>query len=356
MMKVKICSMGVVIAIVLAVLLPASVGADPADAETCVIVTDVVSGAPLVGKNFTTDLQVSITNPVTSTVGVLGVELWVSFDPTVVSVYDFDGNESNGTQVEVKNGFFDGDLVVVANQVFTDVPPILHPPECDTQACIHVATSHTGGSGPVTDGTGTVATITWVGLATGSAAIGIPVVGTGVPPGSVLADANGDPVPINTISVPDITVTLPGTLEGLVQQQGTRTDNAGSEIVVMEIDGGIIATTTTITDGTFSLDVPIGGTYNIDANYPGYLHAQKSAVYVVGTTVDIGTTKLLGGDVNADNCINILDIVSIVGKFSQSGLPASDSADINDDGTINIFDLTISAGNFGRYGPTAWTP
>ncbi len=354
-MKAKISSVGVIAAIVItAALLPASAGASSPNAGTSVAVTDVLSGAPLVGKNFVTDLDISVTSSVTDTIGVLGVELWVSFDPAIVGVYDFDGNPSNGTQVEIKNGFFDGNLVVVANEVFTGTPTIPHPTECDTQGCIHVAASHTGGSGEVTDGSGPVATITWVGLATGSAGIGIPVIGTGEPPGSVLANASGEPVPIDEISTPNIAVTLPGTLAGTVERQGTHTDNTGSKITVMEVNGGMVATTTTITNGTFSLDVPIGGTYNVDASYPGYLHAQKSAVHVVGTTVDVGATALVGGDVNDDNCINILDIVSIVAQFGQSGLPASNAQDINDDGTVNIFDLTISAGNFGRCGPTAW--
>lgn len=354
-MKTRIYSVGVIATIVIAAaLLPASAGADPPNAGTSVAVTDVLSGAPLVGKNFTTDLDVSVTSTVTDTIGVLGVELWVSFDPAIVGVYDFDGNPGNGAQVEVKNGFFDGDLVVVANEVFTSTPPITHPTACDAQGCIHVAATHTGGSGEVTNGSGAVATITWVGLATGSAGIDIPVVGTGEQPGSVLANGSGEPVPIDEISTPDIAVTLPGTLAGTVERQGTRTDNAGAEITVMEVNGGLVATTTTITNGTFSLDVPIGGDYDVDASYPGYLHAQKSSVYVVGTTVDVGATALVGGDVNGDNCINILDIVSIVAKFGQGSLPADDAQDINDDGTINIFDLTIAAGNFGRCGPTAW--
>jgi hypothetical protein len=354
-MKTLICSISLVVVVILAALVPASVGAQSPEADTSIIVTNVVSGSPLVDKNFTTDLQVSITNPVTSTVGVLGVEIWVSFDPTVVSVYDFDGSAGNGTQVEVKNGFFDGNLVVVANEVFEDTPDIPHPTECDTQACIHVAASHTGGSGAVTNATGTVATITWVGLASGSPAIGIPVVETGIPPGSVLADEYGDAIPIDDTSVPDIAVTYPGTIEGVVERQGSRTDDAGVKIVALA-EGGVLTTTTTITSGNFSLEVPLGGTYAVRASYPGYLHARKDSVEVLGATVDIGATELVAGDVNGDNCINILDIVSIVGKFGQSGLSASDPQDINDDGTINIFDLTMAAGNFGRCGPTAWMP
>ena len=350
-MKKGICSAILVAAITLILLLPTSVGADSPDTETSIIVTDVMSGSPLVDKNFTTDLQISITNSITSTVGVMGFEAWVSFDKDVVTIQDFDGDTENGDQVEVTNGFFDGDLVVVANQVYYDPPDIPHPTECETQSCVYIAATHTGGSGAMTNQTGTVATITWIGMSTGSPAFSIPVGESGS--GSILADAEGEIIPIDDTSVPSITVTHPGTIQGNVQRQGSQTGNTGAAIVARE-DNGVIATTTTITGGNFSLEVPIGGDYTINASYPGYLHAQKSSVYVAGSTVDIESTTLVGGDVNADNCINILDIVSIVGKFNQTEVPASDPQDINDDGNINIFDLTIAAGNFARCGPTAW--
>jgi hypothetical protein len=208
----------------------------------------------------------------------------------------------------------------------------------------------------VTNKRGTVATITWAALATGSPAIRIAVVPPGIPPGSVLSDANGRPIPINSTSVPSITVTNAGTIVGVVRRQGAQTGHAGTGVIGIAVDNGVVATATTGADGSFSLALPVHGSYTINASYPGYLQSQKSAVYVAGTTVDIGPTTLVGGDVNADNCINILDIVSIIGKFGLTGLPASSPEDINDDGTVNILDLTIAAGNFTRCGPTAWVP
>jgi hypothetical protein len=92
----------------------------------------------------------------------------------------------------------------------------------------------------------------------------------------------------------------------------------------------------------------------VQAWYNGYLKSQKSNVYVVGANVALGTTTIPGGDVNSDNNINILDIVTIISSYGSTGVPATDPADINDDGTINIFDLTIAAGNFGTYGPLTW--
>ncbi len=355
-MKARIVRLSIVLLVVIAALVPGSAMAQPFDAQTSIDLTDVVSGAPLVDTSFTTDLQVSITNSGTLGVGVLGAEIWVSFDPTVATVHDDDGDDSNGTQVEIKNGFFDGSLVVVANEVFYDTPTIPHPTECDTQACIHIAFSQVGGSGPVTDGSGTVATITWVGQEVGPLALGIPVVEDGVAPGSMLSDPDGEPIPIGNVSVPDIVVTEVGVITGVVERQGARSGYAGAQVSALAADGGVVTTATTAADGSFNLEVPLSGTYGVSAGYPGYLKAHKVSIVVGSDGVDIGSTRLSGGDVNADNCINILDIVSIIGDFGESGLDPSDPQDINDDGEVNILDLTISAGNFSSCGPTAWVP
>jgi len=356
-MRSRVFSLTMAIIGILAALGPVFVGAQSPNTYTSIIVTDILAGAPVVGGTFTTDVQVSITNSATPEVGIMGVEVWLPFDSTVVVVDDFDDNPANGTQVEVKNGFFDGNLVIGANEVIIGGMPATAPPACVAAgACVHIAVSHTGGSGPITDKTGTVATIAWAALATGSPNIEIAMVPPGVPPGSVLSDPDGQPITINSTAVPSITVTAAGTIQGVVLRQGTQTNHANTETVGITVDGGVAATAATAADGSFSLTVPTRGTYTISASYPGYLQAQKDSVYVVGTNVSIGSTRLVGGDVNGDNCINILDIVSIIGKFGMTGLPSTDPEDINDDGTIDILDLTIAAGNFTRCGPTAWTP
>ncbi|MEA3338340.1 MAG: hypothetical protein U9R15_00085 [Chloroflexota bacterium] len=346
-MKVKICSMSVIVVTVLAMLLSTSVGAQSPNTYASIIMTDILSGAPVVGGTFTTDLQVAIENNAPPEVGVMGVEIWIPFDANKVAVNDFDDNPANGIQVEIKNDFFDGSIVVGANEVIIGAMPATAPPACTaTCACIHIAVSHTGGSGPVTNATGVVATITWAGLATGPS-------GISVAPGSVLADSDGQPIPINSISVPNISIIDAGDIEGVVERQGAQ-DHTGTVVVAIAVGDGVIAEDTTDADGNFSLAVPMGSTYTVNASYLGYLQSQKGSVYVVGASVDIDATVLVGGDVNGDSCINILDVVSIIGKFGQSGFPASDPTDINDDGTIDIFDLTIAAGNFGRCGTTSW--
>jgi hypothetical protein len=330
--------------------------ADGPNTYATITITDITSGAPVVGSVFTTDVVVSITNNATPAVGVLGVELWIPFDSTVVDVDDYDDNPANGTQVEIVSGFFDGSLVVGANEVFYAAPAIPHPVECDTSACAHIALSHTGGSGAITNRSGPVASITWAGVMTGLAGIDVAVVGTGIPDGSVLSDPDGQPIPINSVTVPSITIIDAGIIEGVVQRQGTMTNNGGVSVVALSVSDTVIATTNTAGNGTFSLPVPLGSTYTVLASYNGYLDAQKASVYVVGATVNIGTTKLWGGDVNHDSCVNILDIVSIIGVFGTTGLPPSNPNDINNDGTINILDLTLAAGNFSRCGPTTWAP
>ena len=355
-MRARVFILSLVITVTFAFPVPVPVGAQSPTIYTSIIVTDIIAGTPVIGSTFVTDVQVSITNRSTPEVGVMGVEIWLPFDSGVVAVDDSDDNPANGTQVEIKNGFFDGGLVIGANQTIIGNMPPTAPDACAAAgACVHIAVSHTGGSGPVTNKTGTVATITWAALATGSPGISVAVVPPGLPPGSVLSDVNGQLIPVNSTSVPNITVTEAGMVVGAASRQGTQT-RTGIEVVGLALDNGVAATAKTTGAGGFSLVVPARGTYTINARYPGYLQSQKNSVYVAGNTVDIGPTKLVGGDVNADNCINILDIVSIIGRFGQTGLPASASEDINDDGMINILDLTIAAGNFTRCGPTTWGP
>lgn len=58
------------------------------------------------------------------------------------------------------------------------------------------------------------------------------------------------------------------------------------------------------------------------------------------------------GDTNADNIVDIIDIVIIAGAFtSQPGDPNwNPVADINNDGIVDIIDIVIVAGHFGETG------
>lgn len=303
---------------------------------TSIIVSDIITGAPVAGGTFTTHINLSVTNNSTPPVGIMGMDLWLRFDDTVLAVDDADDNPANGIQVEIATEFFGGSVVVAANEI-TTCP--------DGGACVHLALSHTGN--PITENNGKVAAVTWAAIATGDA-------GLQVSDDSVLADVNGASVLINSVSAPTIKVVDPGVIQGTIERQGTRTDHAGVMVVAYATDGGVVANSLTGSNGSFSLNVPRGGTYLVQASYNGYLKAQRNNVYIVGASVDLGTATLPGGDINADNNVNILDIVTLINRYGSSGWPASEPSDINDDGLVNIFDLTIAAGNFGRYGPVTW--
>jgi hypothetical protein len=175
-------------------------------------------------------------------------------------------------------------------------------------------------------------------------------------PISVDADPEGPSIPVNSAHGLDVTNTENGTIQGSAQRQGAQTGHANTIITAGVAGEEIIATTQTAADGAFisPLQIPASGDYVINAHYDGYLQSQKNSVHVEGNAVDIGATQLVGGDVNSDNCINILDIVSIIIVFDTTSWPASEPNDINDDGTVNILDLTLAAGNFTRCGPTMW--
>lgn len=322
-----------------------SASAQSPNTYTSVVVTDIVSGAPVVGGFFTTLVNVSATNVagVTPT-PVQAVEVFIGFDPNVVNVVDFDNNPTNGVQVEIRTGFFTT-ISVGTNRVEIPCPaPSVKP------ACVHVGLTQTGSG--VSNGSGSIAAIRWVGVASGVAGLSVEV------PPSVLSDPNGMSITINNASAPSIVVQPPGSIIGVVTRQGRTSGNhASTSVIALNPAGSVIAgPVTTAGSGTFNspLSVPVGGTYSVIASYPGYLSARKSSVYVVGATVDIGPTQLRGGDVNGDNCVNIFDLATMAAWFGSAAPPAPDPVDVNDDGFINIFDMAIAASNFTRCGPTAW--
>ncbi|MGC9469484.1 MAG: dockerin type I domain-containing protein [Anaerolineae bacterium] len=329
-------SLILVLAMLLA-LLPQAAFAQAPNVYTAIVVSDITSGAPVVGGSFTTDVTLSIMNNATPQVGIMGVDLWLRFAAARVEVDDADDNPANGTQVHVSTQFFGTSVVVAANEVTT----------CPGGGqCVHLALTHTGA--PITNRTGKIATIKWGALAAGPANLSVQV-------DSAVADENGNEIPINSTTVPAINIVEAGIIRGRVERQGMPLSGNGDTMVVaFNAGGGVVTDTLTAADGTFTVTVPAGGSYLVQALYNGYLKAQKSGIYVVGGDVNIGTTGLRGGDVNADNNVNILDIVSIINRYNTAATGPEDPLDINDSGMIDLFDLTIAAGNFGRFGPTTW--
>jgi hypothetical protein len=83
-----------------------------------------------------------------------------------------------------------------------------------------------------------------------------------------------------------------------------------------------------------------------------------------GGSLDIGARELKGGDVNGDGCVNISDIVNIIGDFGDTAsspchissaecppdyptFNAAPASDLNGDCEVNVLDLSQAAGSFG---------
>ena len=58
----------------------------------------------------------------------------------------------------------------------------------------------------------------------------------------------------------------------------------------------------------------------------------------------LNTTNGLTGDINQDNIINVLDIISLINFILGSEIPTNDEmllSDLNQDGVINILDVVM---------------
>ncbi len=225
-MNRKLGKMLLALVVLIGVLPQLVLAADP-NVYTSIVVSDVTSGAAVIGGAFTTDVKLSIENNATPETGIMGLDLWLQFDDTILAVDDADDNPGNGIQVTVLSGALGGTVVVAANEVVA----------CPgSGTCVHVALSRTGS--PIYNWNGKIVKITWAGLAAGPANLLIT-------PDTVLSDQNGQDVAINSMVVPAITVIEPGIIEGTVTRQGNRANEASTDIIAYNTNGGVVAFTKT---------------------------------------------------------------------------------------------------------------
>jgi hypothetical protein len=111
---------------------------------------------------------------------------------------------------------------------------------------------------------------------------------------------------------------------------------------IASLDSAPVYSTTTAADGTFAVAAALPCT--VTARHAGYLPGRWSLTEAAGPELTLEPLTLLGGDVNGDEGIDILDIVYIAARFGGT----DPRADVNEDGQVNILDLTVTAGNFGR--------
>ncbi|MBS1248914.1 MAG: hypothetical protein MAG431_00484 [Chloroflexi bacterium] len=134
-----------------------------------------------------------------------------------------------------------------------------------------------------------------------------------------------------------------------------RDDDSGANITAMGGSAGAFSASTKAT-GYYELTLP-ADTYNLTADMGQYLKGEQIDRPCLGGVVyQLPTIILLGGDVNDDCTINILDLAFMGARFGTStgDTDFDPLADINADGTVNILDLTLAGANFMQECPVDW--
>jgi len=121
---------------------------------------------------------------------------------------------------------------------------------------------------------------------------------------------------------------------------------------LLDPSGQIIANSPVNPDGTFTLTAA-AGSYTLRLTAPGCLTAQTTVTVVAGQPLNITAANLLEGDINGDNSIDALDLMSLNAAF-ETASPQPPAADLNGDGQVDLYDLTLIARNWRMAGPTTW--
>jgi hypothetical protein len=266
--------------------------------------------------------------------GVAGVEAHLYFYANVAQVVDADGNPDNGVQISLHpfSSFFTGGIFVGQN--LAD----------NVAAGIDFAVTQAGGI-PVadTDGPVHIATIEFLGLEPDCTATEWV--------SAILSDEDGYEIGLDEL-VPDEQPLCFDRSEckisGTVQLQG-RHDHSGASVEFCS-QGGDCYPIHPDPDGSFELTVDCNILYGGTASMSLYLGAETKEWKEVDGEVCVQNIRLLGGDANGDNAIDILDVAYIAYRFGGT----DSSADVTGDGGVNILDLTVTAANFGMVGPISW--
>lgn len=139
------------------------------------------------------------------------------------------------------------------------------------------------------------------------------------------------------------------TLQGSVSLQGRPAPPHESwSIALLVTIGGTTHNVNSSQMGMFTLPDLTAGTFDIGVKNDHTLRKLKTGVTLVAgetRTVDFG--KLLEGDANGDNRVNVSDFSILAGGFS----PAYDArADFNEDGVVSIADFSLLGSNFNMTG------
>jgi hypothetical protein len=223
-----------------------------------------------------------------------------------------------------------------------------------TPAGIRITVAYVGLAGPI-QGSGALVDIPW------TAHNGGPATPVCINPGtSRVVDQLGLGTPLPLIVTP-ITVVAPSTQFRIGLQGGK---NAGLPVPPLLANH---ATSVTVNGLPRPVAFP-GATADTDAAVPPYnIEVRRLGYLDVSASFDtpaaLKTIYMVGGDVNDDDQINILDLALLAALLGQPA-PVAGPLEHYDftgpglvpNGVIDITDLVILARNFGQSGPTDGTP
>ncbi|MDX2136975.1 MAG: carboxypeptidase regulatory-like domain-containing protein [Chloroflexota bacterium] len=175
----------------------------------------------------------------------------------------------------------------------------------------------------------------------------MPPTATAVPSATPVVPT-ATPLPTNT---PAPTL---GSVTGIVRRSANP-DSSGITINVLA-SGAVIGTTTTASDGSFTLSNVAAGNYTIRAEAPGYLPAEGTVTITAGQTAQKTAITLQAGDVVASNppVIDELDVVLMATSYGTPETSEQLPADVDGNGRIGLGDLTALAENLRAAGPQTW--
>ncbi|MCB9175589.1 MAG: hypothetical protein H6648_00410 [Caldilineae bacterium] len=139
-------------------------------------------------------------------------------------------------------------------------------------------------------------------------------------------------------------------LLGQVELQG-RADVSGVLVLV----NGSLASVTGV-DGGFLLPKVASGIVVVEVVRPGWLSSRAILVLASGERRDLGATRLLAGDLDANRRIEYSDYRGLIASYGQcrGSTRFNPNADFDDDGCVAFSDFGLLFGNYGRSGPSAW--
>jgi hypothetical protein len=199
-------------------------------------------------------------------------------------------------------------------------------------------------------GSGTLAQVTFTGVSAGTFDLTIS--------DDILSDRDAQAI-THTKSSLHLTVCGYANVNGAVSLQGRTTPFNAGQVMLTDLGGvfGPYTASFNAHTGAFSISnvkvMPGGSNYQLDASHGLYLGNRTTHMLNPLASYAAPATRLLGGDANNDDAIDLSDLTCIGGSFGSAPVTcgATGSSDINANGTVNILDLVLTGSNYGLTAP-----